>query len=92
MICASDRRSPAIGWVCAPRCLLGIRSHVADDGLADALNCPPHQTRALAQTPTRLKKLHDDLQQRLINWGFAICDIALRRWVMPDLEPPQTLP
>ena len=43
-------------------------------GVADALPCPLDQTTALAETPTRLKELPDVTQERLINWGYAVCD------------------
>jgi NTE family protein len=32
------------------------------------------------------------LQQRLINWGYAICDIAMRRWVEPQAPKPDDFP
>jgi NTE family protein len=70
----------------------GIRSDVADYHLPDALPCPPDQTRALAEIPTRLKKIDDIHQERLINWGYAICDTALRRWVQAALPRPERLP
>src|SRR5215208_2068291 len=57
----------------------GIRSDVADFGPpAGSLPCPPEQTLALAATKTRLRRMEDTLQERLINWGYAICDVALR--------------
>lgn len=59
----------------------GIRTNIADYQLADALPCPYQRTLALAATPTRLKRLDDDLQERLINWGYAVCDAALRKHV-----------
>jgi NTE family protein len=59
----------------------GIRTDIADYGLPDPLNCPFDRTLALAETPTRLKRLDDALQERLINWGYAVCDAALRRHV-----------
>ena len=37
-------------------------------------------------TATRLKEMDDTLQERLINWGYAICDAAMRRWVEPDAD------
>jgi NTE family protein len=63
----------------------GIRTHIADYGLADALPCPPARTLLLAETPTRLKRLDDVLQERLINWGYAVCDAALRKHVNSEL-------
>ncbi len=34
----------------------------------------------------------DDIQERLINWGYAICDAAMRRWVDASLPPPTAFP
>ncbi|MDQ4040444.1 MAG: patatin-like phospholipase family protein [Actinomycetota bacterium] len=70
----------------------GIRSHVADYGLDDPLDCPPEKTRALAELPTRLRKLDDASQERLVNWGYAICDTAVRRWVDRTLPRPDGFP
>jgi NTE family protein len=57
----------------------GIRSDLADYHLADGLNCPFDRTMELANVPTRLKRLDDELQERLINWGYGVCDAALRK-------------
>ena len=62
-----------------------IRTAITEYGLADALPCPIDRTTELARTPTRLKRLDDELQERLINWGYAVCDAALRRYVDPNL-------
>ncbi|MHC1768129.1 MAG: patatin-like phospholipase family protein [Verrucomicrobiia bacterium] len=64
----------------------GIFTNIADYGLADALNCPLGATTRLAETPTRLKRLDARAQERLINWGYAVCDAALRRFAAPGLE------
>ena len=66
----------------------GIRTNIADYHLADPLDCPFDRTMALAQTPTRLKRLEPVLQERLINWGYAVCDAALRKHVNPTLPRP----
>jgi NTE family protein len=63
----------------------GIRTNIRDYGLPDPLDCPFERTLALAETPTRLKRLDDETQERLINWGYAVCDAALRRHVDPAL-------
>jgi NTE family protein len=63
----------------------GIRTNIKDYGLPDALDCPFDRTLALAETPTRLAALDENLQQRLINWGYAVCDAALRRHVDPAI-------
>jgi NTE family protein len=60
----------------------GIRTCITDYELPDALPCPEEQTLALAATPTRLKRLDGVLQERLINWGYAVCDAAMRRHVV----------
>lgn len=70
----------------------GIRANIADYGLADALPCPFDQTTALANVATRLKRLEPVLQERLINWGYAICDAAMRRWVDTTLPAPPGFP
>jgi NTE family protein len=62
----------------------GIRSHVRDFGLSNPIADPSDDTvRALAGVPTRLASMEGELQQRLINWGYVICDTALRAHVDP---------
>jgi NTE family protein len=70
----------------------GIRTDIKDYRLPDALNCPFERTTALAGTPTRLKRMDDTLQERLINWGYAVCDAALRKHVDPALKKPDGFP
>jgi NTE family protein len=71
----------------------GIRSHAGDFGPpAGSLPCPDDATERLAKTATRLAAMDDTLQERLINWGYAICDIALRTWVDPNAPAPGAFP
>jgi NTE family protein len=70
----------------------GIRTDISHYELADALPCDLSRTRELAATPTRLAAMKDELQERLINWGYAVCDAALRRHVNPGLEAPGAFP
>jgi NTE family protein len=71
----------------------GIRSEVDDYGPPPgSLPCPPEQTAVLAATPTRLKAMDAILQERLINWGYAICDVGMRRWVVPQALAPAGFP
>jgi NTE family protein len=70
----------------------GIRADVKDYDLADHLKADPDLTRALAQMPTRLKKVDSQRQEQLINWGYVICDTALRRWVARDKPKPDQVP
>jgi NTE family protein len=64
----------------------GIRTNILDYKQTDALNmdCPHSRTLELAAVPTRLEAMPDDLQERLINWGYAVCDAAIRRHYMTD--------
>jgi hypothetical protein len=71
---------------------MGIRTDIGDYGLADALPCPLEKTLALAQTKTRLKRLDAVVQERLINWGYAVCDAAMWRRVEPGLSAPVGFP
>lgn len=70
----------------------GIWSHIADYHTAGALACPDDKTRILANTKTRLKRLEPIVQERIINWGYAICDAAMRKWVDSTLPVPQGFP
>jgi NTE family protein len=56
------------------------------------LPCPRERTRDLAEIPTRLKRLSDEQQERLINWGYAVCDAALRAYLEAPPAPPQSFP
>jgi NTE family protein len=70
----------------------GIRTDIANYQLRDALPCPVAQTLALAEIPTRLRRLDEATQERLINWGYAVCDGALRNHVDPTIAPPVRFP
>jgi NTE family protein len=70
----------------------GIRTDVADYAVAGALPCPHDQTLALAATPTRLARLDAVHQERLINWGYAVCDAAMRKHVDVALPAPAGFP
>jgi NTE family protein len=63
----------------------GIRTDIADYQLDQVLPCPHERTLKLAATPTRLKRMDEKLQKRLINWGYAVCDAALRKHVNPEI-------
>jgi NTE family protein len=69
-----------------------VRSNIDDYGVPDALPCPLAHTTELALEPTRLARLRDTTQERLINWGYAVCDAAMRRWVDPSLAAPSGFP
>jgi NTE family protein len=52
----------------------------------------PVHAKQLADTSTRLEALNDRHQIGLVDWGYAICDTAMRRWVMPGARSPDRLP
>ena len=56
----------------------GLGSHLADYPVTSKLACTVDGTRELGLIPTRLKHIDAGLQERLINWGYAICDAAVR--------------
>lgn len=70
----------------------GIRTNIADYQLANALPCPFKESSGVADIPTRLKALARTDQERLINWGYAVCDAAMRRHVDPTLSTPVGFP
>jgi NTE family protein len=70
----------------------GIRSHVEDFPIADPLPCPAEQTIRLAEIHTRLARLDQNVQKRLINWGYAMADVAMRSHVDPALPAPRGFP
>jgi NTE family protein len=70
----------------------GIRTDIADFGLADPLPAPHAATLALAKLSTRLARLDGDVQERVINWGYAACDAGLRAHVDPALPAPGGFP
>ena len=69
-----------------------IRSDISKYAVHGALACPLDRTLALAATPTRLQAIPAELQERLINWGYAITDAAMRKFVDAGLDPPAAFP
>jgi NTE family protein len=70
----------------------GIATKIASLKVPGALPCPPGKTVLLARYPTRLAKVPPAIQQRLINWGYAICDAAMRAFVEKTAPPPAGFP
>lgn len=69
-----------------------IRSRVGDYPAPSSLDCPAISTDQLAAVPTRLAALPGDLQERLINWGYAMCDVAVRSWFDQSLSAAPRFP
>ncbi len=70
----------------------GSRSDISAYPAPGTLPCPVAETIALAEYPTRLASVPDVTQERLINWGYAVCDAAMRAHVDPTLAPPARFP
>jgi NTE family protein len=56
----------------------GIGTEIAKFNDAQSLASDTAATLALESMPTRLAKVPRDQQGRLINWGYALADAALR--------------
>jgi NTE family protein len=70
----------------------GIQTNIAHYEVSNVLPCPFDRTMELAAIPTRLKRIEEDDQERLINWGYAVCDAALKRHLDGDVQRPAAFP
>lgn len=68
------------------------RTDIARYGLANSLPCPREKTERIAAIPTRLRKMDAGQQERLINWGYAVCDAGIRRYWDSSLAVPADFP
>ena len=70
-----------------------VRSNLLKNySVPGALPCPFAATQQLAAVPTRLAKVDDEVQEQLINWGYAICDAAMRLHVVREAAAPAAFP
>lgn len=70
----------------------GTYTDIADYKVPTSLKYPVEKTNDLAQINTRLKKMPANTQEQLINWGYAVCDAALRAYVDTNISPPTAFP
>jgi len=72
----------------------GIQTNIDDYKLAKCLSCPHDKTLAIAYIPTRLLALKSTEQERIINWGYAVTDAAVRKYIpeFKDSTPPNEFP
>ena len=70
----------------------GIGTDIRNYTAPNKFECPIERTTELAHVPTRLKEIEPQLQERLINWGLAVCDAAIRTHVWSDMNKPDALP
>ncbi|MEH6415680.1 patatin-like phospholipase family protein [Pseudomonas sp. CGJS7] len=69
-----------------------IQQSIATHPCSDPLPCPPARTAELAQVATDLDAKPDELQERLINWGYAAADASVRAWFNRRLPAPGGFP
>ena len=65
---------------------------VKDYKISTPLDCPYQRTKLLAEIDTRLKKLDQSTQERLINWGYAVSDLGMRQHVDNTISEPFDFP
>lgn len=76
----------------------GITTHTDDYEKPDGsrpppgLPCPPNLTEPLARISTRLARMKEKDQEHLINWGYAVCDYAIRTHVDETIPPADKWP
>lgn len=63
-----------------------IRSQLTDYDVETSLPYPPDRIRRLSQLPARLVALDVRDREELVNWGYAVCDAALRRHLDPGMQ------
>jgi NTE family protein len=68
------------------------RSDISHYNVSEALPSPMYVTQRLASLPTRLAAVDATTQQQLINWGYAICDAAMRKHVLLTAAAPAGFP
>jgi NTE family protein len=66
----------------------GIMTEIAGYQLPDALPVPLEATRELMTIRTRLNPFSEEEQCRLINGGYALCDAAMRKYVVATTPVP----
>jgi len=62
----------------------GIGTNPKVYGAVGGLECAPERAAQLARVKTALRDYGDETRAELVNWGYAVCDKALRRWYLPQ--------
>lgn len=70
----------------------GIRTAIDRYGAPGALPAPHERTLKLAKTSTRLARLPKRRRQRLVNWGYAVTDAAMRSDGLAASPPAPSFP
>lgn len=70
----------------------GIQTEIDQYSAPGHLAVPPEVTQRLAHVRTRLDRFDEREQCMLVNWGYAVCDAAMRTFVTPAATPPGAWP
>ena len=70
----------------------GVGTRITDYPVAPMGPGLDKAVQPLASIKTRLAEMDDATQQKLINWGYAICDSAIRSHLTPAPAVPAALP
>ncbi len=70
----------------------GITTYIDDYDLPDSMTTDNDITKSMQNIRTRLNPFSDEEQGRLINWGYALADAAMRKHVFPNKEKPGKWP
>jgi NTE family protein len=70
----------------------GIDTQYSKYPAANKIPCNPAKTDGLKDIRTRLDAFDQTEQETLINWGYALCDAAMRSFVEPGASPTNTWP
>ena len=66
----------------------GIKTDITDYHAPDSLPCDLSKVKQLASIRTRINCFSDQEQCELINWGYAVCDAAMRKFVLQGVAAP----
>jgi NTE family protein len=70
----------------------GITTDIKNYALGDSLPANRDNTEPLARIRTRLNSFNEAEQCSLINWGYAVCDAAMRKHVLASAAPQPNWP
>ncbi len=70
----------------------GMWTDPAEYPATSALDLPKDKAGELARTPTRLAELPDEVQERLINFGYGMAERAVRSYYDPSALAATTFP
>ncbi|MBI3596483.1 MAG: patatin-like phospholipase family protein [Nitrospirae bacterium] len=65
----------------------GTHTEIKGYNLPGSLLVPTEVMKELAKIRTRLNPFSEEEQCRLINWGYAVCDIQMRRYLVKESAP-----